>query len=620
MNCSTTLTLETNSKSPMRTLHAMQVLRPLLLLGEKEEDQQELGRNDSKKGNDNDNNLSKVMIDLKMSVGEYSLCHSNYGDQAKSELRSLDGGDELVESFKSIHSNYTDIITTVSSIMSLPLLDPSVGEFTSSPTYIDVSYGENPSVAIESIILQNGLSTASGLFVSNLVKYRSKAFAVGNGLVQVTDSAIRSGYEATLIIRKPGSMTTPFLLSYAVLLSFFTLATLRKFKRRKPSPTVPRPSVDFLKGVAMIATIHNHSIECFFPPSTLSIYSTSPVILLPLTLLSNGSRGVGLSFFLTGLVNALSYVKAGDSFNPYDFYKKRLSSLYPKFVLFTGLIMAVKENPDLLSWNFYSKSLRLYTGIFGFLPNWWDTRVDSCTHLWSLGVHFCFLALFPVLAPLLLKSSPQRSLLTTVCIGMACFGVRSFVMLGNMDGYDGVIIKSNLRITYAMYLRDSILGRADDFVVGALAGRLASMGWRVDKGHRSSLAVVAIGWILLGCWIWDYVNLSCLPLTAFSFISPCLQVGNLLLFFLVLSVVETRSFKALSMPIQWMGKCSLYLLFVHGVTVNGMLMDWRKGDSIEAFILRGLLYIAILFSFCFILDNATATTTTKLDGGKAKKS
>ena len=305
---------------------------------------------------------------------------------------------------------------------------------------------------------------------------------------------------------------------------------------------------------------NSHSFEVFTPPgagsgallSFLGMASeTPPFVPLPLTLLSNGSRGVHLMFFLSGFVNAFPVVGGRRSLSSFSdalrFWQRRAARIIPLLFIVSGFVFLTQQREiegeggtDALSLSLLSRVFFLFSFTFPLHPWYWDGRVPHSAQIWSLGVTVSFLAIFPGLIwlcggrgdggggcggggkgsggggghrvshrrrqhpkhpPLTLFLPPQipvKALLRTLAIlAVSSFAVRLFVLSGGIDGLYCIQLASNLRLSYAMFLRDSITGVADEFWAGVVLAGIVAGGWRLRRGAASTLV-----WILSGIlWI-----------------------------------------------------------------------------------------------------------------------
>ena len=154
------------------------------------------------------------------------------------------------------------------------------------------------------------------------------------------------------------------------------------------NPAGPRPDIDALRGIAVLAVILYHFNEAWLP---------------------GGFTGVDVFFVISGYVVTGSLIKhQGESLGSQlgGFYLRRIRRLMPNLLLMVGLTsigMALLVPP--------SETRRMFTAasksLYGWSNNYFalngtdyfaqDANLNPLSHTWSLGVEEQFYLLFPLL-------------------------------------------------------------------------------------------------------------------------------------------------------------------------------------------------------------------------------
>ena len=291
-----------------------------------------------------------------------------------------------------------------------------------------------------------------------------------------------------------------------------------------PSSRAQRQLVDTLKGLGIAGTLQAHLFEEFTPPGAGAATClggrdalTGRFIPLPLTVLSNGFRGVHLMFVLSGFANALSVCTGTRRLSTGEdarrFYADRARRLLPPLVTVALFVIVLAPDTDVLDPRHVRTLALLCTFGFAALPWHWDGGLPESSQLWSLGTTASALALFPWVARLMRLHAPaaRPASRAAAVVAGACLAVRC-VFSSTIVALQGMRITSNLNFVYVTFGRDSILGRMDDFVCGAWCAAVFAGGWRVKPGMWTLAGLAAAGcWILLAFFAWDYGKSSLSP-------------------------------------------------------------------------------------------------------------
>ncbi|MEQ1875313.1 MAG: acyltransferase [Bdellovibrionia bacterium] len=144
--------------------------------------------------------------------------------------------------------------------------------------------------------------------------------------------------------------------------------------------------LDSLRGIAILLVMALHYWE--FTWFNLSI---GPVDLN--FLVTTGSIGVTLFFFVSGFCLYLSYDRAPDKLL---YARKRFFKIVPSYALAIAIILAVFGAP---AWGFREFAWQLMTHAL-FVHNWWPDTYGSINGVfWSLAVEVQFYFLFPFFYP-----------------------------------------------------------------------------------------------------------------------------------------------------------------------------------------------------------------------------
>ena len=609
-----------------------------------------------------------------------SVCHSDHasGDELSSTLLSLchghsadsTGSADMVPSdchmlISAARAKYDFIsarLAHAAELITSPVYDPSIiGPGLEGSVSVDAMFGETwESVAPRLVEASSLRGTAGEHFIRAILAYRVRAFSGEMGTYDL--HSIGGGKNVSVIKAASGGQTPTAMILLVGLAATLTAAAVAVGTERGPPRRQRSASlvcaVNVLKGVAMVGTLYTHSFEVFTPPGTGSeallsflggqASSTSSLLPLPLTLLSNGSRGVHLMFFLTGFVNALPVVCGRRSLSSFSdalqFWQKRAARIVPLlFIISTIALLTLPGDSkinkdgdslgaDLLSPSTFSRAFFLFSFLFPLHPRYWDGRVPHSAQIWSLGVTVSFLALFPGLFRLCNNGKgdgqgksgggndagnrhvSMKALLSALALlGVVCFCVRLFVIFGGIDGLYCIQLATNLRLPYAMFLRDSISGVADEFWLGVVMAGVVSSGWQVRQSATfiSIWVMAGILWILAGCFTWDYVNLHHLPLYMVAVMPIFFQLGNACLLFAALGAsLDTNTLAA---PLAWLGKSSYAVLLLHGFTLQAAFKVYRNTDTMPEYCLRGCVYFLALFALshaCTVLISGGSATTS----------
>ena len=283
--------------------------------------------------------------------------------------------------------------------------------------------------------------------------------------------------------------------------------------------------INGLRGYAILGVIYFHLIGAFFNLPGFVTEKVAGVTIFPLSFLGHGWLGVDLFFILSGFVLYLPYASGSRKLitqnDLLSFYKNRAVRLLPLYfiVVLISIIFIVKwaNVQDAVFWR---QIFLMFTFTFNFTK---DTFIPQSNYvLWSLGIEILFSVIFPVLIWMVAKMNIKRAFLTIFYMSLI---VR---MLSCMNDavYAQFYVAPHLNM-----IKDSILGRLDDFAIGMLLAHWFINGWKQQWFEKNSILLFAIGIVILwlGFNFSDYVFLRMLPVYYEPLTNTVFQLGFALL-------------------------------------------------------------------------------------------
>lgn len=310
------------------------------------------------------------------------------------------------------------------------------------------------------------------------------------------------------------------------------------------------------------------------------------------TFLSNGWLAVNLFFILSGFVLYLPFVKGSRSFaNASDvknFYISRIRRLAPLyyFNLFICLIFVTKITLSKLFFtNLISYLLFTFnysTKLFFPKPNW---------VMWSLGIEVWFSVIFPILVVTIKRYGMLKNVIAVMLLSL----------IVRMYGVLNPIFSVNV---YLSIMRDSIIGRLDDFVLGMVLAhfyvhkdnlKLILTQHKVTSGL---LGIMGFIFLFIAGNLWDNAATSN-RYFYIPFINNVVQIA----FVLIISTglfFEASFFNKLFSNnfLTWIGTRSYSFYLWHGVLIAPVIAQIYSVSSLSTYII--LLTIVVYLSYRYI--------------------
>src|SRR6218665_2731227 len=216
--------------------------------------------------------------------------------------------------------------------------------------------------------------------------------------------------------------------------------------------------INGLRGYAILAVIYFHLIAVFLNLPGFDRTEVGGITIFPQTFLSNGWLGVDLFFVLSGFVLFLPYAlgkrKMTTETDWKDFYIKRAERLLPLYyiVVIISVIFVVRWG-HVHDFSFWKEMFLMATCTFNFTK---ATFIPQSNYvLWSLGIEVLFSLIFPLLLIGIAKQGIYKITIATFIVSLLTRIYASF-----SPEYD---VAPHLNM-----IKDSLLGRLDDFLLGML--------------------------------------------------------------------------------------------------------------------------------------------------------
>jgi peptidoglycan/LPS O-acetylase OafA/YrhL len=308
--------------------------------------------------------------------------------------------------------------------------------------------------------------------------------------------------------------------------------------------------INGLRGVAILWVIYHHLFSRLTPPGWhgVTLAGVHVPVFAPL---ANGWLGVNLFFLLSGFVLFLPYASGkrqlASRADVLDFYRRRVRRLLPLYYFSLVVTWAFFSRPETLR-----EFALMLTVTFPFTTSEWTPRCNWV--LWSLGVEFWLSALFPLVVVGLRRWGVARLL---VAVGALSLLVR---VLGV---WSPAFESGNL---YLNALKDSPLGRLDEFALGLVLAQLYVEGKRLGS-RPALLAAAGALCVWLGCVLWDEVALGHLPRALRPALNLVVDGGFFLLTAAALDAVGPLRQLFANTTLQVLGMMCYSLYVWHGIVM-----------------------------------------------------
>ena len=304
-------------------------------------------------------------------------------------------------------------------------------------------------------------------------------------------------------------------------------------------------ALDLLRGLAITGVVVYHLVGRSFP-SGWWLDSHWPLAMAG-TWATNGWLGVNLFFIASGFVLYLPFARQQREMrgarDVVEFYKRRALRLLPLFYLSTLLLISITSSP----WP--RQELFLLTLTFNFSADTFMPEVNFV--LWSLGVEVWFSLIFPFLV-----ASIER--FGWGMVGACVFAVAITLRALGAPTDDSVVGHS---VPFINPLKDSIVGRLDDFFVGMALAAIHGAGFRCT----SPRAVAVAGFLACtaAAALVDFAATGMLPWQAMILSNTAFQAGAAALIVAMLAMGGLRLW-----PLELLGMMSYSLYIWHGVIIK----------------------------------------------------
>lgn len=272
--------------------------------------------------------------------------------------------------------------------------------------------------------------------------------------------------------------------------------------------------------------------------------------------LANGWLGVDLFFLLSGFVLMLPYadgrrrMESGEDAKA--FYRHRWLRLMPLYYFNLFVVWGLVTAPDPRLGRFFQDVFLMLTATFNLSDRLYLPRYNLV--LWSLGLEIWFSALFPLLVVAGRRWGIGRLSVAALLLSL---GVRmAGVPFGLGGGWN----------PYLNFVKDSLPGRLDEFVLGMLLAHLYATRRVLGRGKAAAACVLGLLAVYAACLGWDAVILGQLPRRVTPFLSLLVAGG---FFSLTLGCVSAHNGISRRLftgaPLQLLGMMSYSIYIWHAV-------------------------------------------------------
>lgn len=349
--------------------------------------------------------------------------------------------------------------------------------------------------------------------------------------------------------------------------------------------------INGLRGWAIVAVIYHHLCYGLTGPGWHAI-QLAGFSFSPFTALANGWLGVNLFFMLSGFVLFLPYLTTQRAFSDkngiFTFYRRRALRLLPLYYISTLLVIALSPlafgQGDMLQ--FTQDFVYMMSITFNFSKDLFLPKYNIV--LWSLGIEIWFSLLFPFIVLLSYYIGIVKLLIYTLLFSLAVRLMGDYYVVFTIDN------------PFLNPLKDSVLGRLDDFVVGMFVAYLLAQGrCKALETKAIKLFVLGIMGLLLACTVLDNILLGNLPRSLMPFTNNIIHIG---LFLIIIGLLSMPTRQWIKWPftnyaLQLLGMMCYSLYIWHGIVAVFLQHDYSIARLSGYFV---LLLGLTLFSYRYI--------------------
>lgn len=329
------------------------------------------------------------------------------------------------------------------------------------------------------------------------------------------------------------------------------------------------PALDILRGLAILGVVwHHYGSEAFPSGWWLSSLGLQGFIG---TWATNAWMGVNLFFILSGFVLYWPFVTGQRALTTKSeigaFYIRRAKRLLPLYYFSVLVLVGFVAVPSLLG------SLAMLTITFNFSKQTFFPGVNWV--LWSLGLEVWFSLIFPLLV---FGINRLKIYKITVAILVVSLLVRYVGVYFPGFAYEGN--------PFINPVKDSILARLDDFMVGMVLAHLYAQGYRMSRPRLMALLGAAV--ITAAAVFTDFTVLNDQLHWAIIFTNSLFQVGAGLV---ILATLSLKGFRFYLLELMGLMCYSLYVW--HGVLLNHIKPQHHTDSKFQyVIIISGLVWLS----------------------------
>ena len=363
--------------------------------------------------------------------------------------------------------------------------------------------------------------------------------------------------------------------------------------------------INGLRGLSILAVFCYHLFSRFVDESGV-YYELGPISLPVSAVLNNAWIGVNVFFLLSGFVLFLPYVlerrtMSGEA-DVKSFYRRRFQRLMPLYyvsIVAAAIFLHFSDPnapqffPEPTSSAFYFDAFFLGTATFNFVPELYAPPLNWV--LWSLGIEIWFSIIFPLLVYLARRIGIGRLTIAVLVVSLGTRLLGEHVYAGGGPCF------------YLDPIKDSVIGRLDDFVLGMLLCHLF-----LKRGPLGSVKAVlaclfgALG-LYLACCFWDLVAATpaavgapTAPRPAPPFLNNLVGVSMFTLSYGALSLrAAPLRFLFTNGPLQILGMMCYSIYLWHGIAIFKLFTSHADYDLVPlcAKVVLILLFSALTYRY-----------------------